>query len=332
MLLGGPIPEDGIVNALRAIEAQRTTGSLRYRGTAGEEGEVRLVRGQIAAEQHETADGSDPVEVLLALRAGHYELEQRLPPLPVSKGDHLMRSGSLVVHVTADLMNYCERAGLTGLLVLEQGDKGAEIAYARGDLESIRLDGLSELHQVFAWEEGKFRVEAHAELPRFDVSDDAAAETADPFEEAETTEFVRPSQPTTATRKQLLRVVEMELAEILREREERRPATKTSPPLPPLAEVRAPETLPPPAGEVADPPPSRREPTVRVVYLGAAPRPEPSGSHEAPEPEASHTPEEAVPAESPASPGALGAALWAVLALLVALGALTVLAALPTLD
>ena len=218
MTEGGLIPDDGIVGALRSIEAQCTTGVLRFQGPRGEAGEVALLRGQIAADQPEEESGADPVEALLALRGGRYALEQRLPSLPVSRGDHRMRSGSLVVHVPADLMNYCERAGLTGLLMLEQDGRRVEIVYARGELEGIRLDGLDELHQVFAWESGKFRVEAHAQVPLLDVALEAGEES-DAFDEADTTEFERPApsapRPDT-TGTHFLRVVEMELAEIMK--------------------------------------------------------------------------------------------------------------------
>ncbi|MEO0325296.1 MAG: DUF4388 domain-containing protein [Myxococcota bacterium] len=364
MTEGGAIPDDGIVGVLRTVEAQSTTGVLRFQGPQGEAGEVALLRGQIAADQPEGDSGVDPVEVLLALRGGRYALEQRLLPLPVSRGDHRMRSGSLVVHVPADLMNYCERAGLTGLLTLEQDGRRAEIVYARGDLEGIRLDGLDQLHQVFSWESGKFRVEAHAQVPSLDVALDDA-DDADPFDEADTTEFQRPARKAprgeTTTGTHFLRVVEMELAEILREREERRPATKTSPPLPPLGAVRAPESYrPPDAAADAAALRREREPTVKVVFLakGApdAPVPDvvaPPPPETSPRPQARRPPRDPVaealdeelpdvapeaPAPAPAVPAAEGhakqapTALWALVALLVCVLALALLAALPALD
>lgn len=262
-MLAGGIPPSGIVEKLATIEAMRTTGVLRWRGSTT--GEVVLTCGQIAADQPDRDDGADPVELLLAERQGSFEIFQRLPALPVSKGDASHRRGSLEVHVAADLMNYCEAAGLTGLLVLEHDGMRVEIGYDKGELSDIRLDGLAELNDVFGWEDGSFGVFALAHLP--DLAED--------LDEAVTTELIRPDLaeltevPETgqadATGKQLLRVVEVTLAEILREREERRPATRTSPPRPaPPAPAKHP-TLPP--QRAPSPPPSRREPTVRVIYL-----------------------------------------------------------------
>ena len=266
-VLAGAIPRAGIVEKLTTIEGRRTTGLLKWSGAT--QGEVALVCGQIASEQKERADGRDPVELLLEERSGTFEVFQILPPLPVSKGKDGLRRGSLEVHVAADLMNYCESAGLTGLLAIEHAGQRAEIGYDRGELGDIRLDGLDELHEVFAWEDGSFEIVALALAPNL-VGD---------LENAITTEMVRPDlfvpEPSKAdtTGKQLLRVVEMTLAEIVKEREERRPVTKTSPPVMPLAAPKKHPTLPPPSL----PAKPTREPTVRVFYLrgdGEAPKDE----------------------------------------------------------
>jgi hypothetical protein len=154
---------------------------------------------------------------------------------------------------------------------MEHAGQRAEIGYDRGELGDIRLDGLDELHEVFAWDDGSFEIVALAIAPNLGRD----------LEDAITTEMVRPdlSAPDPAksadtTGKQLLRVVEMTLAEIVKEREDRRPVTKTPPPaVPPLAAPKKHPTLPPPK------PPAKpaREPTVRVFYLrgdGEAPKDE----------------------------------------------------------
>ncbi|MCB9631382.1 MAG: DUF4388 domain-containing protein [Sandaracinus sp.] len=206
-VLAGAIPRAGIVEKLTAIEARCTTGVLRWHGKTT--GEVALVRGQIAADQSEREDGEDPVELLLAERTGTFEVFQILPPLPVSKGKDGMRRGSLEVHVAADLMRYCENAGLTGILAIESDGKRAEIGYDCGELGDIRLDGLDELHEVFGWEDGSFEIVALTIAPNL----------AEDLEDAITTEMVRPDlvveEPKAdSTGKLLLRVVEMTLAEM----------------------------------------------------------------------------------------------------------------------
>lgn len=259
-VLRGSIPNDGIVAKLAEVEELRVSGVLTFRD-GDVEGEVRLVGGQIAADQPSLPDGSDPVELLLEMRQGRFEVFQKLPPLAVSRGDDLVRTGSLDVHVPADLMNYCEHSGLTGVLILSSDGKSAEVVYDKGELGSIKLDGADELHQVFGWEEGTFRIEAR-------TSEEVEAELT-----PEEVPAVRASDRPDSTSKHFLKVVEVTLSDILREREEHRPPTRTAPPLPAM-EPHKHETLPPPTKKEP-----RNDQTVRVIYLGAAARrtePEPA--------------------------------------------------------
>lgn len=272
--MAGSIPPDGLASKLHEIEATRTTGALTFRGPSGE-GEVRLIRGQLAMDQPPLEDGTDAVELLLSQTEGTFEVLQRLPPLPVSAGDEEKRGGSLQVHVAADLMNYCERAGLTGWLVLihEDGDR-AEIGYQRGELSGIRLQGPEALQEVFGWEEGRFEVEATPlETPFPEV------ESLDDEEEEEEEERLDPTLPRAPRRKKrrddtaqhFLRVVEMTLAQVMKDRETHRPASRTGPPLPPMPATR--ESVPAPAAPSEPPkkpePAKKREPTIPIVYIDA---------------------------------------------------------------
>ncbi len=275
--MDGPIPPDGVASLLHEIEETRTTGLLIFRSDAGD-GEVRLVRGQLAMDQPKRDDGKDAVELLLSQTNGTFEVQQRLPPLPVSAGDDTKRGGSLQVHVAADLMNYCERAGLTGWLVLlhANGDR-AEIGYARGELSGIRLQGPSELHEVFGWEEGHFEVEATPVDDPFPEVESLEEEEAP--EEEERLDPTLPRAPrkkkrrTDDTAQHFLRVVEMTLAQIMTDREQHRPASRTGPPLPPMPATRESVAPGPVTGEVvqlgkqASEPPPKREPTIPIVYI-----------------------------------------------------------------
>ncbi len=378
-VLAGSIPEDGIVGLLTEIEACRTTGVLRFE--SGDVcGEVRLVLGQISADQPERDDGQDAIELLLELRQGRFEVFQRLPPLPVSRGDEARKEGSLEVHIPADLMNYCERAGLTGVLALvhEEELRRAEILYDRGELTGIRLDGLEELNDVFGWESGAFRIESMARAVDFDAEieelaqapateDDQQHEASkdergdahdqgeedDEFDNAPT---LRPEAPPPnahdSTGKHFLRVVEVTLAEILREREQRRPATRTSPPLPPMSAPRKHPTLQPAAlGDGAPKRKERKDQTVRVVYLGGAQVASPSGSSRTRHVRRGCTEETDLPAATrpsgsppnvgaptppnaprPAPQGAAVTLGWAAVAIAVVLASLGLLAMLPPLE
>lgn len=258
-VLAGDIPAEGVVALLREIEQRRTSGVLRATGADGATHEIVLVAGQIALDQPETE--TDPIEGILALRSGRYEVFQRLPPLGVSHGDDLVRTGSLSVHVPADLMAYCERAGLTGLLVLERDGQRAEAAYDRGELLAIRLDGRDDdtLGEVFAWEAGTFTIEAQVETPEIAV--DPAS--VPPGREVDASEAAPARQDDTGMR--FLRVVEVTLASIVEEREKRRSPTRTSPGLPPAPRSRPPSLPAPPP----EPPRRSRPDTVKVIYLRA---------------------------------------------------------------
>lgn len=263
----GVITEDGVLSILRTVEERRVTGVIRFSYDGGQ-GEVVLTFGNLAMDDESIDHPEDPVERLLALRSGSYEVWQQLPTLPISGGDSARRHGSLEVHVAADLMNYCERAGLTGRLALKSRGREAQIHYDRGDLLLIRFDGeeADDLNEVFGWTDGEFVIDT-------DVPD--LAVTADTIED-----FIvaaQPAQSSTSDGQALLKVVEVALSSILEDREKHRPAHKSSPPLPRPPSVHP--SSPPPAHLASDDAKpltlgesSRfvREPTVKIILAGRA--------------------------------------------------------------
>jgi hypothetical protein len=326
-VLAGEITTEGVIGLLAEIERRRTTGALRFE--AGDVvGEVALVSGQLALEQGELPDGRDPVEVLLQLREGHYDLFQRLPALPVSRGDERRREGSLAVHVPADLMNFCERAGLTGKLTLLRDNRRAETVYDKGELVAIRVDGTddADLHEVFGWEEGAFQITAFSVTPSVDV--DVPDEEEDPADREPTIRMERRRRDETG--KQFLKVVEVALTSILEEREKRRSPTRTSPPLPPAPKTQRPDSMSD-ADQPATSDAPRREPTVKVIYLGdpepvepdpsvPPPRRRPIGKAKA-DPGARSTPSR--------DDGALAVAGWVAVVVVLMIALLAALARLP---
>lgn len=156
----GAIPEDGIAELLGGLEEMGTSGVLAFRSTSGS-GAVELVHGQIA-ESGSAEDVERAVETLLSLREGEFAVYPKLPHLPVSRGTDTTRRGSLGVHPPADLMRYCENAGLTGRLLLEHRGRLAIGYYDKGQLEDVSIDGGSAADFVDAleWTEGTFRVDA----------------------------------------------------------------------------------------------------------------------------------------------------------------------------
>lgn len=258
--LSGEIPLDGIIEVLRDIETKRITGRLRYT-VSGESGEVELVSGQLAMDQDALPDGTDPVERLLALRAGIFVVHQRLPPLAVSQGDDEQKKGSLAVHAPSDLMTYCETAGLTGTLKLVREGRIVEMVYESGELLAIRVDGQenADLSHVFSWDDGRFEIKVGRDV-RSLVPEMQSAEE-DPSDREPTMQFVRPRADDTG--KHFLKVFEVALTDIVESRAKSTHKQKgqTAPPPVPTARPRPPTVKPPE--------PKKREATVRIVYFTA---------------------------------------------------------------
>ncbi|MFT5353087.1 MAG: hypothetical protein ACI9KE_000284 [Polyangiales bacterium] len=319
--LNGEIPEQGVVTLLTQLEATRVSGVLKFKSDA--EGQVQLVQGQLAADQDEREDDYDVVELLLEAKSGTYEVFQELPSLPVSRGDKLFREGSLEVHVPADLMNYCERAGLTGLLKFDSEGRSAEVAYDAGEMSAIRLEGAEELHQVFGWEHGSFRVEAQVSAPDLDDAGEDGVPEAKPKVPS------APPEGRDNTSQHFLKVMEFTLSDIIREREERRPATRTSPPLPPQPKTNANPSLPAPKKRK-----EREDQTVKVFFrnkeaMPIAPIPEPSLSKSSIPPKKNPSPK----ADSKAANAQSGPTmLWVLVLIAVVFAALVLLSSLPALD
>lgn len=269
-VLSGQITNEGVLSVIQEIERRRTTGVLEFEHQEVR-GRVDLIAGQIALEQREMPDGRDPVEALLELRSGEYRLFQCLPPLPVSQGDSLTRTGSLSVHVPADLMNYCEHAGMTGTLAFENAGRRAEVVYDSGELVAIRVDGTDEedLHEVFGWEEGSFQIQAQTIPPPVEPAAPSSPELVEDAvaEEANAAAPKRSDE----TAQHFLASVEVALTRIVEEREKRRSPTRTSPSRPPAPKARTAEA--PSEVQTGE---RKRPPTVRVIYLGARQREKPS--------------------------------------------------------
>ena len=156
----GAIPAEGVEDLLGGLEEIGTTGVLAFQSTSGS-GSIRLVHGQVA-DAAITDDEERALEVLLSLRDGEFAVYPKLPHLPVSRGTDTTRRGSLAVHPPADLMRYCENAGLTGRLLLELRGRLAIGYYEKGELSDVSIDGGTAADFVLAleWTEGTFRVDA----------------------------------------------------------------------------------------------------------------------------------------------------------------------------
>lgn len=188
-VIEGAIPPEGVDGLLGGLAQLGTTGVLEFENREVH-GRVQLVRGQIA-----DPDGAErrSVEALLSLRDGAFAVYPMLPHLPISRGTDSSRRGSLAVHSPADLMRYCEQAGLNGRLLLESKGKLAIGNYRAGQLEDVSIDGGSadDFVEALDWDEGTFRVDSVPPPPeslppalRESVSVPAPDPTELPFVEA----------------------------------------------------------------------------------------------------------------------------------------------------
>lgn len=255
-VLSGEIPVGGAIELLREVEVRSITGVLRFE-SIDSSGEIHLYGGEIAVDQPNAEPGTDPVDALLSIDSGTYEVHQRLPPLAVSRGDDYEKHGSLAVHVPADLLNYCELAGLSGVLELTHEGQQAKATYSRGELLAIELNGEdADLSFVFAWERGRFRVRLDAEAAA--RAEEANLEPPPPLPQEQAWSAPEKGEST----RQFLRVVEMALADVTHESEKARSPSRTSPPLPPPPKAR-----PRPPSVPAPPRRRRDDQTVRLIFL-----------------------------------------------------------------
>ncbi|MCA9583336.1 MAG: DUF4388 domain-containing protein, partial [Myxococcales bacterium] len=112
-VFSGTLEDLGALPLLQEIETRRTTGILRVKASSLEV-DILLFAGQLSEDQIELSEGRDPVEELLALRRGTFEVFQRMPPLAGCQGNDQARHGSLSARPPGELMAFCERMGLTG--------------------------------------------------------------------------------------------------------------------------------------------------------------------------------------------------------------------------
>jgi hypothetical protein len=266
---------------LRFCEHVRFTGTLAFQSDRGR-GVLPLLNGvpEIAVGDAKLEHALDE---FLALERGTYTLVQLLPALEGAspEGDLGLR-GALARVAPADLLRYCEAAGLTGTLTLQHGERTCVARYRRGELVSLTVDNEADadLGSVFAWTEGIFTIQARSVFDQ--------------------------DRPATVPHDKMLKTLEVALVDILEQSQRRateaRPATPTTPIAAPSIQrtvtlpfgVEESGASPPPAvsprpASVAPggvrrsvpPPPPGPESTVKVYFVDRGPPRHPSGTQHA---------------------------------------------------
>jgi hypothetical protein len=141
---------------LAALGRLRFTGELRF--TVGQKTHSIDVRGGAPTD---TPEAARAMELFLEAVAGPYELRPQVPLLPGAlRKDASTIGGSLADVGPAELLNFCEEIGLTGKLELDSAGRECVARYARGELESITVDGQDDaaLDAVFRWSDGHYQI------------------------------------------------------------------------------------------------------------------------------------------------------------------------------
>ncbi|MEZ4288052.1 MAG: BamA/TamA family outer membrane protein [Polyangiales bacterium] len=163
-VLRGSISLDGIDGVLSEIEALGSTGVLCY-SDGVRSGEIDIIGGLISDRPPMPSErDGDPLEEFLSLRSGEFAFYPKLPKLPVSRGNDYSKRGTLRVHEPISLMRYCEKAALTGRLLLERHGQIAIANYDRGRLVNTTLDDgpADNFQQCLRWDDGTFRIDTTA--------------------------------------------------------------------------------------------------------------------------------------------------------------------------
>ncbi|MEI8255024.1 MAG: hypothetical protein WCJ30_05065 [Deltaproteobacteria bacterium] len=276
------LPQRGLLAAvrpeavLRFCETAHFSGTLSFTTTAGK-GLLPVLDGVPEVTGDPALEAA--LDEFLGLTEGTYTLRQIMPDLePATRDSDLAMHGATAGSGIPDLMRYCESAGLTGTLRLTRGEETCDARYEHGELVSIVVDREEDqnLERVFAWPDGAFAIAARALF-----------------------EAAMPSRRVTAPEPQLLKTLEVALAEIMDQRsrgESVRPAASPfrAPSLRSLDGAafgveRAPGAAPslraptqPGARRTLSPPPQHSaDTTVKVMFVARAALPDVSATRHA---------------------------------------------------
>lgn len=156
----GDFRERPPIDVLKDCEEKRFTGLIEVEG-AELRGSVLMRGGEVSSLQLHGAKG-DALDAFLGLQEGRYVLRQKMPTLDGSLTAEAVVRGSLAQHGVADVLRFCEGAGLTGQVRMSSGGRHLEVFYEAGAMTAITVDGKSDadLDQAFRWRVGEFAVTA----------------------------------------------------------------------------------------------------------------------------------------------------------------------------
>jgi len=219
------------IDLLKDCEEKRFTGLIEVEG-ADLRGSVLMRGGEVSSLQLQGAQG-DALDAFLGLQEGQYVLRQKMPTLDGSLTAEAVVRGSIAQHSPADVLRFCEGAGLSGQVRMTSGGRHLEVFYEAGAMTAITVDGKSDadLDHAFRWRVGEFVITAR---PAF-----------------------APPKPIEESGLHFLNVVEVALAKVIDKAEAVRERDTQQRPIPLVTKRR----------RKTEPPPRDTQRTVQVYFL-----------------------------------------------------------------
>lgn len=158
--LFGSIEDTSIDSLLASCAEHLITGTLDIEGPAGS-GSIVLRAGAADTTRYADLEGERALVALRELRAGSYELAQRLPALDGAIGSAAECHGDISHSSIVEMMNHCENQALSCTITIINEFDRAEICYRAGDIDKIFFNGREDADavvEIVGWRRGKFRV------------------------------------------------------------------------------------------------------------------------------------------------------------------------------
>lgn len=156
----GDFKERPPIDLLKDCEEKRFTGLIEVEG-ADLRGSVLMRGGEVSSLQLQGASG-DALDAFLSMQEGRFVLRQKMPTLDGNLTGEAVVRGSLAQHGPADILRFCEGAGLSGQVRMTSAGRRLEVFYEAGAMTAITVDGKTDadLDQAFRWRVGEFAITA----------------------------------------------------------------------------------------------------------------------------------------------------------------------------
>jgi hypothetical protein len=177
--LAGSLADTALEKLLEAAHKNLLTGQIVVQAE-GKEGSLQLRAGAVDEVRFGDLKDDPALAHMKLLKAGTYELTQRLPDLGGELGSAAALDGEVTdIPITA-IMRHCEDHALSCTLIVVAGYDRGEIVYKAGDLAGGTVNAQKSddaVEQIVGWKNARFRVQ----LPPLDPGIDGwPAVTADP--------------------------------------------------------------------------------------------------------------------------------------------------------